>query len=279
MAFDFSSAVSAAQKAVNPDSSKRSYTYPLVYPQPGSTITIRVLFNPKSGLIARSFWRHEKVACLKTYGKECPICKVQEDVKNSTGMDPFNRTSSAKSRGILFAQFINSTVPIKKGNDGFINPGDIVLFMHPYTVYNQINQIIQVTAQSPSGMESAFSKASTGLFVQINVTPDFKYTTTPIPYMTYDNGMTDEQFGVMLENMESLNDQVIPAQFDESVNKEVQEYANEIYKQYIAPKVAPTIPQPNTAVPQNFMNIPNTATVPNNTTAIPNVPNTTGNFQ
>lgn len=246
MAFDFQAAVAAAQQVVEKKESGGSggtYKYPLVYPQSGSNITIRPLFNPKSGQIVRLVQRHEKTACLKTYGTECPICKIQQQVKDMTGQDPFGRTSASKSRGICFAQFISASYQLTKGdNGGVIQPGEIILFMFPWSVYSQLNTIIQATSQTPTGMDMAFSHASSGMFIQVSVTKDFKYTTTNVPFMTFPTNQTDDDFIKMLDEMDSLADQVLPATITEDVSKQVNEYVESINRQFIVPRLASQAP-------------------------------------
>lgn len=260
MSFDFSSAVAAAQEVVNQSESSGnngSYNYPLVYPQKGQTLTVRLLFNPKSSQIVRLVNRHEKTACLRTYGIECPICKMMQQVKDMTGQDPFGRTKSSRSRGVAFAQYISSSTPIDKGNNrGNIQPGEFILFMFPWSVYQQINAIIQAVAQTPTGMDQAFSHAQTGLFINVTVTNEFKYTTTQVPYMTFQTNQSDDDFMKMLEGMESLNEQVLPSTITEEVDKQVREYADAIYRQYVAPRVpnqgqTPQISNFNQSVPNN----------------------------
>lgn len=251
MGFDFQSAINEAQKVVSTSGEGGGVTYkkyPLVYPQAGASIIVRPLFNPKSGQIVRLVQRHEKVACYRTYGIECPICKTQQQIKDMTGQDPFGKTSASKSRGICFAQFVSATYPAKKGGDGgeLLQPGELILFMFPWSVYTQINAIIQATAQTPTGMDQAFSHAQTGLFIQVTVTKDFKYTTVSVPYMASPTQQSDDDFIKMLDEMDSLADQVLPSQITEEISKQVQEYTDNLNRQYIAPRVpnqAPYNPQ------------------------------------
>lgn len=248
MAYDFQAAIAAAQAVVNRANGNGeggvSYKYPLVYPAPGNTYIFRLLYNPKSGQIVRLINRHEKIPCYRTYGIECPICKVMDDVKNVTGADPFGRTKASKSRGISFAKFISSTIPHKNG-DTVINPGETVLLMFPWSVYTQLNSLIQACAQTPTGMDQAFCHADTGLFVQIKVSNDgqYKYETTAVPYMTFATGKTDEQFLNELDEMESLNEQVVPGSITQEVDAQVKEYADAIYRQYIVPRTPNQAPQ------------------------------------
>lgn len=253
MAFDFTAAIKEAAGVVerieNRGDNTTNYTYPLVYPQAGNTIVVRPLFNPKSGQIVRLINRHEKIACYRTYNEECPICKMQQQAKDLLGQDPFGRKGASKSRGICFAQYISSTLPIDKGQSrGNLQTGDLILFMFPWSVYSQINVIIQAAAQTPTGMDQAFSHAESGLYLQVSVTSDFKYTTTNVPYMRVPTTQTDDEFMKMLEGMEDLNEQVLPSTITDAVRKQVDEYSDAIYRQYIIPKTQ----SPVNSVPQNF---------------------------
>lgn len=240
MSYDFSKAVDAARAVMDNygNSESKDYKYPLVYPQKGQTVTVRLLFNPKSGNIVRLVNRHERIPCYRTYNQECPICKVQQQVKDATGQDPFGKKSSSKARGICFAQFVSSTAPISRGGDkGNIEPGELILFMHPWSVYQQINSQIQAVAQTPTGMDQAFCHAEEGLTIQVSVDNNYKYTTTLVPYLKFNPGnKSDEDFMKMLDEMDDLGEQVIPATITEDVEKQVQEYADAIYRQYIVPR-------------------------------------------
>lgn len=262
MSFNFEAAVNAAKAITDraDGNTPVNYKYPLVYPQSGQTMTIRPLFNPKSGQIIRLVNRHERVACYRTYGHtkdNCPICKIQQQVKDKTGTDPFGRTSASKARGICFAQFVSGTLPIEKGqNKGTVQPGEIILFMCPWSVYQAINTQITAIAQTPTGMDQAFCHADSGLFVQINVSNDFKYTTTSVPYMTFNpSGLTDDQFITMLENIDDLTEQVLPSTLTEEVEKQVKEYADNIYKQYFDTPTPDPVAVANT-MPTNFVAAP-----------------------
>lgn len=248
MAFNYQAAVAAAQAVIDQQENKgnTNYKYPLVYPRANQTLTVRPLFNPASGQIVRLINRHEKVPCYKSYNIECPICKVMQEVKDTTGQDPFGRSKASRSRGIAFAQFISSSLPVEKSGGQPIQPGEIILFMFPWSVYSQINTAIQAIAQTPTGMDQAFSHANTGFYIQVQVDSSYKYTATQVPYMTFNSNMTDDEFINMLEGMDSLNDQVIPATITEDVDKQVKEYTDAIYRQYIAPRTQQSIatPQP-----------------------------------
>lgn len=290
--FDFSSAIAAAAAVVERQEQKeggsQSYKYPLVYPQAGQVVTVRPLFNPKSGQILRLVNRHEKVACYRTYGVDCPICKVMQQVKDMTGQDPFGRTKKSKSRGFCFAQYVSSSYQIEKSQNSILQPGEIILFMFPWSVYSQINTTIQAISQTPTGMDQAFCHASTGMTIQVSVSADFKYSTVNVPYMTYPwaVGQSDDDFMKLIEEIDSLNDQVLPSTITEEVDKQVREYTDAIYRQFISPSV-PNQGQPSPvpaqftpqqvpqapAAPQQFTGYPpvniSTTTTPAPTAAVP----------
>lgn len=247
MSYDFTSALNAAMNVVNQQSrsnDNKVYPYPLFYPPKGQTITVKLLFNPASNQIIRLINRHGKVPCYRTYHTECPICKIQEQVISTTGQDPFIKEGAkCKARGLAFVQLISSTVAVENIGGTKINIGDIALLMYPWSVYTQLNACISAVGQTPSGMERAFCSATDGLFVQISVDNDYKYTTTPVPYMTFSSGMTDEQFMKMLDEMPSLNEQVIPDTITQEVDAQVKEYVNSIYSKYISPRIPNQTPQ------------------------------------
>ena len=278
MAFDFSNVVNTASDVVAKaaETERVNYPYPLVYPTPGQTLLVKLLYNPASKSVVRLVHRHEKIPCYRSYGIECPICKYQEQVVSTLGQDPFGKTKS-KSRGISFAKLVSCTKPIEYTQNNTkkkINPGDTVLLMYPWSVYQEINRLINLVASTPSGMEQAFCYADTGLFIQITVTEDYKYSATNAPFQSFQTGLTNQQFMDFLEEMPSLADQVIPATIDEKVDAQVKEYADNIYREFIAPRV-PTQNVTDTA-PTNLGNgIPNAVPASAYVPPTVNVPPTT----
>lgn len=279
MAYDFSAAIAAAQQAIESqgNNSAPTYKYPLVYPQKGTSITIRPLYNPASGQILRLVYRHEKTACYLTYNQECPICKMHQDIQSLTSQDLFNR----KARGICFAQYISSTAPISKGdNKGNLQSGEIILFMFPRTVYNAMNEQIQVISQNPTGMDQAFSHPEQGLYLQISVDANFQYTTTTVPYSSYPlknpdgTNMNEDQFMTFLDNIDDLYEQVLPKEITEDTRKQVQEYCDELYKQYIQPST-PTAGVPQGTAPQSFNTVAQQAPMPPQAPPQTNIPQST----
>lgn len=265
MSYDFTAAVAAAKQAIEQgNSGTANYKYPLVYPQKGSSVVIRPLYNPASGQILRLFYRHEKTPCYLTYNQECPICKMHEDIKGLTGQDLYNR----KPRGICFAQYISSTIPISKGEGkGNLVSGEIILFMFPKTVYTAMNEQIQIISQNPTGMDQAFAHPEDGLYLQISVDNNFQYSTNVVPYSKYPlmnsdgTQMTDEQFMAFLDSIEDLYEQVLPKEITEETAKQVQEYCDELYKSYVAPST-PQVGVPQGTAPQSFANVAQQTPVP-----------------
>ena len=236
MAFDLSSVVKQANDAIMAGEPKGS-KYPIFYPGVGTSV-VKLLFNPKSNSLFRLINRHEwmdkqKVTCLKTFGKdvECPICKAIQDVKNAKGIDLARHKS--KVRGLAFAQLISVDYPLT----GKYSPseGDIVLFMFPWTVYTALSQVV-AEAQSDETQLEQLIASNEGYGFSIRHTEDNKYTTMPNVFKKYKTCPSDEKFVELLENLDSLNDLIVPSGLDsmseDQMNK-VKKVANEITMKYL----------------------------------------------
>ena len=90
MGFDLSSLINQATQFTENQQNNQNGGPKLVYPGPG-TLKVKLLYNPKSNLVARQIKRHKvenaSATCLGTYGMECPICKSVANIKNATGVD------------------------------------------------------------------------------------------------------------------------------------------------------------------------------------------------
>ena len=236
MAFDLSSVVKQANEAITSGENKGS-KYAIFYPGVGTSV-VKLLFNPKSNSLFRLINRHEwldkqKVPCLKTFGRdvECPICKAIQDVKNAKGIDLSRH--KAKVRGLAFAQLESVDYPLT----GKYAPseGDIVLFMFPWTVYTALSQAIADAQSNPEQLEQLIA-SNEGYAFTIRHSEDNKYTTMPSIFKKYKTCSSDEEFNKLLENLDSLNDLMVPASLDamteEQMNK-VKKVADEINMKYL----------------------------------------------
>ena len=231
MAFDFSQVLENANKSLANTSEGANYKHKLLYPGQG-TLTVKLLFNTKSNIVMRLINRHTvdektKVACMKTFGQECPICKALEDIKNARGVDLSKLRSVV--RGISFAQYVGSDYKIEG-----VNPGDIVLFMYPWTVYKDISSII-AQAKTPEDLESLLA-SNEGFTFKIIRGADNKYTTQIDPFKKYKSCNSDQEFVQLLNGLDALNDQILKSPATEETLKEVKQYAQELQQKYLVNK-------------------------------------------
>jgi hypothetical protein len=235
MAFDLSNVVRQADDAITSGNDKGN-KYGLFYPGVGTSI-VKLLFNPKSNSLFRLINRHEwldkqKVPCLKTYGKdiECPICKAIQEVKNSKGIDLTRHKS--KVRGIGFAHLVEIDYPLTSKFSP--SPGDIVLFMFPWTVYTALSQTV-ADAKEPGQLEQLIA-SNEGYAFNIRHSEDNKYTVMPGMFRKYQTCKSEEEFTKLLENLDSLKDMILPPSMeaitDEQMTK-INQVANEIRMKYL----------------------------------------------
>lgn len=238
MGFNFENVVANANKALQ-GGGEGSYKYKLVYPGVG-TLCVKLLFNPKSNSVMRLINRHQigddKIPCMKTYGQECPICSMITNIENARAVD-LGRMSS-KVRGISFAQIVSADYKLPDG----VKAGDVVLLMYPWTVYKDISQQIS-QAKSPQELESLIA-SNKGFTFNIIRGADNKYTTQINPFSQYQSCQDDAAFMDLLNNMESLKDQILPDPITETLMKDVNDVTNELQQQYLAPKGPQYAPNP-----------------------------------
>ena len=212
------------------------FKYKLLYPGVGKT-TVKLLFNPKSNSIARLINRHEiddsKIPCLRTWGDKCPICGVLSDIKNATGQDLTRNKSRA--RGISFAQLIETTVVPTRDNSPL--PGDIILFMYPYTVYKGILDALS-DFKTEEDLQGLIGSNESLAFV-ISRSPDNTYSTRILPGQKYRTCNSQEEFEELLNNMDSLNDQVLPAMCNGDIETQAHDAAMDLKARYLSGNTAP----------------------------------------
>lgn len=207
--YDFSKVAELAKKAIgqSTDNGEVSYKYPLVYPGVGK-IKFRMLYNPKSGLIIRGYSRHKidgkAVPCLRTYGEECPICKALEEVENYTGKKP---QGSKAFRAVFMAQYVWSDYKIGT-EDHPINVGDTIVVMVPWSVYKEVNAMIDEISRDPEALTTMFSAPSIQTTFEITRDQDNKYSfRASFPNTAFKSANTQEEFEAYLEDLEDLNEQ------------------------------------------------------------------------
>lgn len=229
MGYNLSGVMSSA-KQVADRSEGGDYKYQLLYPGIGLT-EVRLLFNPLSNSCMRLINRHtigeEKVACMRTYDREkrCPICDALTDIKNATGTDMYKMAS--KTRGIALAQFVKANYKVSDK----IKPGDIVLFMFPWTVYKEIQETLGRLPNEEA--LAAILTDNTGYTLQVSHDPNHNYSATLSPFGQYTSCDDQAAFDQLLASLENLNDQILPANVTEELTRSMVNHAADLRAQYL----------------------------------------------
>lgn len=234
MAFDLSSVLNQAQEVTSQQQNSDKSKVRLIYPSTG-TLKVKLLYNPKSNLVARQIRRHKvgntNYVCLSSYGVDCPICKTIDSIKNATGVDAWQL--NAKTRGISYAQYI--------GSEGYKwdtkNPepqiGELVLLMYPWTIYQDINRIIS-TAGIHANELIATNTGKIFKIIRWRENSQEKYRGELDAFNTYttiscnindpnDVAKAEIEFDKYLSEIPNLSEAVIPA----APNEDTYKYANE----------------------------------------------------
>ena len=234
MAFDLSSVLESAAKAVEGNNSREN-KYPLFYPGVG-TSKLKLLYNPKSNSVMRLINRHEwldkkKVPCMKNFGKdkECPICKLITDIKNAKGIDLARHKS--KVRGIAFAQLVNTSYPLTGKNAP--KEGDIVIFMFPWMVYQQLQQIINDAHDAPPEHLQQLIATNEGYTFSINHSEDNKYQVMMNPFVKSKTCGSEEEFEKLLNDLESLNNIIVPEEITDEIRDNIIKVADEMRLKFL----------------------------------------------
>lgn len=247
--FDFSKVQEQIARSESAESAKTGYKYKLIYPSEGS-LNIRILFNPKSGLITRLVNRHNiggtRVPCMATYTKkdDCPICKVLNQAAEAGITLPYSTKSTV--RAIFFAQFHSATYDV-----GEINKGDIIKVMVPWSVYKDIQKFLSDLSQSPDAMYRAFETSSYFAFTIEKGKGNQDWSGRINPVITVKSAESDEEFIKMLEDIDSLYDAV--ANIHETCTEEdlklMNETADQLRTQLFSPETQELQPKLNNEEP------------------------------
>lgn len=245
MSFDLSKVLSQAKEVA--ENSGSSNSTKLVYPQNG-TLKVRLLFNPKSGVVIRKTERHTingvKNPCLGQYGLECQTCKTLSDINNAKGLDlwKFKRTT----RGIAYAEYVSSDY---KWDNPKYEPksGEVVLLMFPFTVYQDLNRIM-----SSSG-DKIYSLVASNVGPTIDIqryteNNQVKYRSSIDAFdMNHQTRSTEEEYTKLLEDLDNLNEKIVPLQVTDEIKKADAEMAALLTKEYLNPQDAYSQPNVGTA--------------------------------
>ena len=237
MTFDLSGVQKQAQEAQKQSQEYGNSKYRTVYTQSG-TISLRVLFNPASGVVMRQVHRHkigkDNIACLSNYNQDCPICKAVDEAETVTGGDLWRMKKS--NRCIFFAQYVGSTY--SGWTENFPEPkvGDVILMMAPWSVYSALNSLI---AESGDNVTKLLTDVE-GMIVDIKREDGGRitYSTGLKPFAApFKSANSQEEFNSLLESLDNLNDLVVPQNISEDIINAANQAATAIRGEYVSPRV------------------------------------------
>lgn len=255
MPFDLSNVSAQANKVVqsmgggsNGQGEQREFKYRLVYPGTPGKLSVKLLFNPKANTVSRVVYNHRidgvNIPCMRTWEMDCPICRALRDVKNATGQD--HPQLRSMTRAISLAQYVASDYTIEN-----VNQGDVILLMYPWTVYRDVQQILQ-QANTPEEL-SLLVATNEGMVFDIIHGQDNRYSTQINAFTRYKSCPTDEEFENLLNGLDSLNDLYRPSSPTEDQMNTVNDAAKEISNTYLSGSTGqPQYVNPNPARQQTF---------------------------
>lgn len=250
MKFDYNALIQQAKAEMDSSNGNRNVgtQYPIVYPHVDGKLTLRILFNNKAQCVQRQVIRHEteskeKIPCLQAYGTDCPACNAVKEISDLLGKDSgVFKKYGYKARGICYAVIVDhDNTYFTKPNDP--KKGDVILFMYPKTVYEKINKIV---FEAGENLESVIAK-NDGIPVIVTRstgTNGFpQYDVAVFPYGTRrcfeddENGLGQDKFDNLLENLPNISEMVMPAQPTEEVLDKNRALADLIRQKYVSSTV------------------------------------------
>lgn len=231
----------AAQVTQEQQDRDNSSNMKLIYPQNGE-LKVRLLYNQPAGVVMRKFERHkingQQITCLTNYGQECPVCKMLDNIQNAKGTDLWQLKRT--TRGIAYAEFIEANYKWDNPNDA-PSKGEIVLLMFPWTVYTDLNRLINSAGQN---IYNLIASNVGGVFkisrwVEKSQT---KYRAEIDPFdQNHQTCATEEEYQKLITELPSLNEKFVPIEITDAIIKSAQNTANELNAEYLSPNVQ----QPN----------------------------------
>lgn len=237
--FDLSKILQQAQEVAEKSSSSGGGDLPrVVYPGPGE-IKVKILFNPKSGVVTRQTRRHTisevKTTCLGMYSKDCPVCIAINTVENALGTELSWKVKSS-FRGISYAQFVDSSPQYDWGEKGKPGVGDLVVLMYSWSVYEGINEAI-ASAGANANKLIADNDSKIFSIKRTQSNNRVKYTVSVDPFATYQSFESDKEFNDYLNNLPDLCTVIEPREPSEEMMVKSSEVARTLEMQYLNQRV------------------------------------------
>lgn len=214
---------------------------PLVYPVHNGVMRLKFLFKEEAGIVQKKIIRHnigkEKIACMSMYGEDCPICNEIRRVEDQYGKDcGVYSKYGYKVRGISYAVLVDyDDGMFSESNDP--KKGDLILFMYPPSLYNEINNII---VRSGENIESLIA-SNYGKTIEIKRSQKIggypEYSINVYPYGEEKIKETDEEWEEFVNNIPNLKDSMTPANPTEELREKVKAAVEAISVEYASNNV------------------------------------------
>lgn len=285
MAFNFSEIIAAETKKQEEASKSGGggLGFKTVYPFANGRLEFRLLGNEPSELLYRELNFHEywsdnkkqKVPCLhQMYGINCPICDAVSNVQNTFDDKDVYSKYGCKKQGIMFAKLISVSPDNYFGDTrNPAKPGDIVLFMFPKSVINELRNLIVEYSDDLENIFALNTARTVTLKVgtQANGFPEYAfYVKGSSDTLCVDaNGTPDDAaFSDFMLKLPNLKEVKFPSAPDDDMMNIHRTIVEEINRKYYGAQVGN-----NTMTPPAQMT-PNTSTAPVNPGYTTNTVNT-----
>lgn len=230
--------------------------YKLFYPAGQTKARLKILYNVQSGLVARKVAKHQfthtvlnngkkfnvKPPCLKQFGRECSICTTVNNIEQIKGKDILKGVHQWTGKYISFAYVEQIEGHPESDPEKKINPGEIVLFMYPSTIFKNIDDILgRCTGQGDA--EKFFAQNESISFVlsvdgSKSGTDMYGFMPDPMPTTMiskmFNTPDGDQKFSDLLNSLPSLYDIYVPSEPTDEIISLNREVADELSKRYLS---------------------------------------------
>ena len=262
MAFNFTDIIAAEtkkQEEAARTSSGGGIGFKTVYPFANGRLEFRLIGNEPSGLLYRELVFHEywsdskkqKVPCLRhMYNMDCPICNAVDNVQATLDDKDIFGKYGFKKQGIMFAKLIGVSPDNYFGDTrNPAKPGDIVLFMFPKSVINELRNLI---VEYSEDLENIFANntartVTLKIATQANGFPEYTFyvkgsnDTLCVDVQGNPDQAAFNEFMIKLPNLKEVK---FPAAPDENIGNIHRTVVEEINRKYFGDMVGTPMPAP-----------------------------------
>lgn len=262
MAFNFTEIIAAEtkkQEEANRTGSGGGIGFKTVYPFSNGRLEFRLMGNEPSGLLYRELVFHEywsdnkkqKVPCLHhMYGLDCPICDAVNNVQNTLDDKDIFGKYGFKKQGIMFAKLLNYSPDNYFGDTrNPAKPNDIVLFMFPKSVINELRNLIVEYQDEMEGLFASNTGRTVSLKIgtQANGFPEYSFFVkgSSASICVDANGAPDDAaYNQYVMNMPNLKEVKFPSSPTEEMMTIHKTIVEEINRKYFGDMVGAPITPP-----------------------------------